>query len=455
MEKWSLMDDFFRLPWFSRVWTLQELALNLKDATFCCGDQTIEWSTMVKAWDGMKASICDHFFSLDNAMGPYLNLHYDLRWWRSAWTADFDVSDHWLKFERPTGIRPQLSNILSMVRNRQCHDPKDKIFGVFGICQLLDVGMPEPDYQKDLEQIFFEVTSAIIYAEDDLSVLYKVPGPARNHHLPSWVPDWEHGWTYTYAEPLTVLEGYSAGGESNPDLVNIDHGLRILKVHGKVVDVISHHRKSIPVMEKLPISAVLGVLSKDIDTLELLWASWAGFREWVQLVRQQFAEYTDAVEIFLNTILQGNTSASLRLESYGCNLEAAFGSWYSALVETQEMMDNEDGQENKDMWNRIWCVRHVPGYARGDRGIFAFHCHAWSYSGGRSFFTTASSRMGTCQGEVLGGDLVAVVPGSALPLILRQAGKKYSLVGHAYVHEIMHGEAWNNAEYKRKIISIT
>lgn len=344
------MGDFFHLPWFSRVWTLQEIALNLNVAVFYCGDQSIKWSTMRLAMSRMKKGIFDHYILLKDALYPYLELQ-DVQQWRSVWSLDPQISDHCLKFEPLDGPRPQISRILGSGRNNKCSDPKDKVFRLFGLCHFLNVPMPELDYRKSVEQIFFEVTRAIVYDEENLNILYETGGPSRNPRLPSWVPDWEHGWAYTCGAPLTRTEGFSAGGQKSPDSVTIDSDPQMLKVRGKIVDVISHSRKSIPVFQNLPFPAVVDSIPlAHTDVTADLSISWEAFREWVQCLRQQLSENPDTMEAFRSTVLQG---AEVSFGPEPNNAKAAFERWFIPLVETHKVMEREEGQKKENMINRL------------------------------------------------------------------------------------------------------
>ena len=65
----------------------------------------------------------------------------------------------------------------------------------------------------------------------------------------------------------------------------------------------------------------------------------------------------------------------------------------------------------------------------------------------RRFFITEKGHLASGPAEMEIGDLIAVVFGSKQPLILRRVNNeinkelRYELIGHAYVHGIMHGEA--------------
>ena len=53
----------------------------------------------------------------------------------------------------------------SDARNRKLSEPKDTVLGLYGICLFLDLYIPFPNNEKDLQQIFFEATEAIIESE--------------------------------------------------------------------------------------------------------------------------------------------------------------------------------------------------------------------------------------------------------------------------------------------------
>jgi hypothetical protein len=46
------------------------------------------------------------------------------------------------------------------------------------------------------------------------------------------------------------------------------------------------------------------------------------------------------------------------------------------------------------------------------------------------------------------GDYVCIIPGCAVPFIVREDDEKYVLIGECYIHGIMDGEAMDMEEYK-------
>jgi hypothetical protein len=72
-----------------------------------------------------------------------------------------------------------------------------------------------------------------------------------------------------------------------------------------------------------------------------------------------------------------------------------------------------------------------------DRIAASFHT---AYSG-RRLFRTAGNSLGLGAQSLQAGDVVWVVAGAAVPTVLRPvSGKRWRLVGEAYIHGIMDGE---------------
>ncbi|KAF2811387.1 uncharacterized protein BDZ99DRAFT_497166 [Mytilinidion resinicola] len=58
---------------------------------------------------------------------------------------------------------------------------------------------------------------------------------------------------------------------------------------------------------------------------------------------------------------------------------------------------------------------------------------------------TADGYVGMVPGITEIGDRVAILKGGKLPFILRERGSDWELIGDAYIHGIMKGEAWNES----------
>jgi hypothetical protein len=227
------MYHLFGHPWFHRVWTLQEVALNTSsDAQVHCGATAISWH------DVQQARSLHYLLDPDAA---------DRRWQPvSAAMNAFELLRAEVRVMTKRNPRTgrvlsgpftsqtySLLEILRMARTRRAADPRDSVFGVFGICQALGIECPLPDYGMDVRDVFLEATKKIMEAERNPSVLMDVVAPGRDLSLPSWVPDWHSGW-----DPQCVTgRSHTKSGfiRSRDFRFSIDRSRRALTLKGQVV----------------------------------------------------------------------------------------------------------------------------------------------------------------------------------------------------------------------------
>ncbi|KAH0432494.1 hypothetical protein CcaCcLH18_06401 [Colletotrichum camelliae] len=159
------IEELLQLPWFTRVWVLQELMLS-RDAWVQCGALRVRWrelcALLVPILDRTKGPRC-------TALQNMQLLHRD-------------------------GKSSSLSTILQMREGCRASDPRDMIFGYMGmhtdkedVAKFITV-----DYETPLRRLLIS-TARYIYHCDGLEVLlFCVKRPHTNNwlNLPSWVPDW-------------------------------------------------------------------------------------------------------------------------------------------------------------------------------------------------------------------------------------------------------------------------
>ncbi|KAG4432169.1 hypothetical protein IFR05_012336 [Cadophora sp. M221] len=160
-------------PWFSRVWTLQELVLS-KNPLLQMGTARIDWET----------------FSRLTTIN-YLRRIFDLGMIRSSFKIYKNAS------RGITTSTAFLHNMLSLRRGSGVSDPRDMIFGHLGLCPLAHKAAIQSkipvDYGKSVTKLYEDVARQIILDENGLSLLADVewvPLEERRTGIPSWVPDW-------------------------------------------------------------------------------------------------------------------------------------------------------------------------------------------------------------------------------------------------------------------------
>ncbi|KAM0461561.1 hypothetical protein ACHAPV_004267 [Trichoderma viride] len=163
----------FLLPWWSRIWTVQEAILPPL-ATLYWGPCQIPWSTLDKA--------SESFF--DDSAPNVPN-----EFWHNAAIECLTVALRGLGASR----EEELFMLLWRWRHRKATDPRDKVYGLLGFRH--DVALPSVktcDYTVDVRTLYHKVTIDLINISTDLQPLLgrggersEIPG------LASWAVDWD------------------------------------------------------------------------------------------------------------------------------------------------------------------------------------------------------------------------------------------------------------------------
>jgi hypothetical protein len=101
-----------------------------------------------------------------------------------------DVANH-----RPTHSQTEydwmewLVTKLPEIRKKECSDPRDRIFGLYGLC--CTIPQPLPDYTLTASEVYRRFTVDAIRSTQALTILDKIENSGSPEiDVPSWVPDW-------------------------------------------------------------------------------------------------------------------------------------------------------------------------------------------------------------------------------------------------------------------------
>lgn len=167
--------DFFQLPWFSRIWTLQE-AVFAKELTFWLAAQTISWSDMVfvaKTWRAAKT-------------------------WRSRtqsadrWSSDALYTLYRLR--RATASTTSVFDVLSASSGRAATLKHDSVYGLLGLLSTTQLSQrlsAWADYRRSPRLTYLEFARSIIQSEGVELLLY-FSSLEGSKFLPSWCPDFSN-----------------------------------------------------------------------------------------------------------------------------------------------------------------------------------------------------------------------------------------------------------------------
>lgn len=194
-------NDVLVRSWFRRLWVLQEAVVSHR-LSIQCGRRRISWDDFCRILLDSPRYHDRYGFSLANRTRyevvrdmhltrcEYLKAH-NLISYLPEWRLQSTIHrENWL----------DLLNMLERGRSMEASDPRDKIYGLLGIFNGIDITQPgfEIDYRESWQQVYTRFARNIIEVTGRYDVLsYVLPRMVDSSELklatsplPSWVPDW-------------------------------------------------------------------------------------------------------------------------------------------------------------------------------------------------------------------------------------------------------------------------
>jgi len=175
----QIMTHICSLPWFGRLWIIQEFALAKSDPIVVLGSQTMSWYSFYKATD----TILDMRYGIESQLEAALFSRFDA------------VTDRICALSqiRQQRQRQGLFSCLFKSRYAMATDPRDKVYGLLGLCKPRASTQITLDYNCSVQQVFAEATVASVIETSSLAYLRYPPHTpqdvASTPGMPSWVMD--------------------------------------------------------------------------------------------------------------------------------------------------------------------------------------------------------------------------------------------------------------------------
>ncbi|KAI1500785.1 heterokaryon incompatibility protein-domain-containing protein [Biscogniauxia marginata] len=392
LEHWCSVALLFGRTWFTRAWVIQEIVL-AQSTIVLCGRHTLDWNDM-------------------ETMSHFLATRTSANIFKTHLFKDHDAKP--ISYKNPTKLKAikddkagdsgdVLLRCLIRCRTYDASNDHDKVYSLLGLVHK-DQELPKilyPDYHRSVPQLYTDVTKYILKNAKDLHVLAHAEGddfkqPKYISALPSWVPDWS-----VRAElglRITNYKRYQAAGDL-PCFKEVQPG-GCLILRGAQLDVVSQ----------------IGDTKAEVNSSKVC-------TNWLGILKQ------------------------LELEYPGRDHHDAF--WRTLVVDT----DSEGKVPVKNPWGNafhVWMgLKDNP--PPEERKSATEYETAFMHSLNLRLFRTSRGHLGLGTKSCRKGDLVWIVPGSRVPLILRNVDGKgplrYRLVGGTYLHGFMQGESLSELEF--------
>jgi hypothetical protein len=442
-ELWRHLRKLFELPWFTRTWIIQEVALSRGDPIFLHGQRTYPWHRLGWASSWLRRN-------------GYLRLSHIPNQMQNVDT---------LSNIRRSRIRWRLDALLIATSIKcQATDQRDKIYALLGLAAenqdpayLSDA--LRPNYELDIAEVYTKVTLFFLWEYKSLSILTRASGVSgdvsysqRKHQfelLPSWVPNWcdfavverkvakslswlSHPGTADSAA-LGFLEHYNASAGLPAKLFESPHQ-PVLRLSGLKADVVISATQFDDELHSL------GGYACEPPLLQL-WRAAVPFLP-------EGASLLDWVASWVKT----TTAEQYRLS--GRTAEQILKDGSASLLELLS-----DKYEQSCSTNQSCSPDFIPLLDElsigGDPESYTSLATNFCYN--RKFIITSKRRMGIGPTGTQPGDLISVIFGGGVPYILRTQENGFLFVGESYIHGLMDGEAiraWKEGELVEEIVEL-
>ena len=221
-------------PWWSRLWTLQEVVL-ARDAWLICGDNWLSWT------------------KLQMLNNRWLYLQTESRSVTHSMILSNLITETWsMKMQRfdEGPERTSLVTLLEQTAFFDTTDPRDKVYALVGLAAELP-GF-RVDYRASVREVFRSLAISEMARSKSLNILLSAGlNPGENQwNFPSWVPDWTTQRkrpapippTHPFMFMMGLPDGVQVIGEDT--LRVIGHTITTIKTRGVTFDIISGHHRS-------------------------------------------------------------------------------------------------------------------------------------------------------------------------------------------------------------------
>ena len=411
----SLCFELVKREWFTRLWTVQELALANRDPIVGCGSKWMPWSILSRAWQRVAMREFEKMQMVMPESRPGME---------SGGDTDLVLRTSGIKLDLLINIRAaastrggdSLRNLLLHTNTSQVTEPKDRIYALLGMMSKQDREKITVDYSRDVGTVFAGAVAHIFEKGQGPFFLsgLELTGPMTSASTPSWVPNF--GSKSLLSPSRFHAPGIGASGDgSNCTNGAVSDDLKTLRVRGLYIDTVAeiiefgHWGEC---LSRLPEVEELAVQARQLAACD------TNDRPYLKPFKSK--------EPLWRTLITNRayTGATREVAPH------SYGAMYEILLRKQR---NESGQSCADESTRD------------------YELSLMNYLPCSRFFITATGFCGIGPEVIEKGDQIAIWFGSPAPFILRphpqpeaeQNGTIFAVVCVAYVAGIMDGEMVN------------
>ncbi|KAK0104424.1 hypothetical protein ONS95_004717 [Cadophora gregata] len=410
--------NLFRRDYFWRIWIVQEIACARK-ATVYCGADSMPWSRLLflsETLDKVLARARDEGYEDDSAI-VFLMMRGGPGILKATTTSIVSFS--------AVHAQPLLDLLCShMIKGST--DPRDKVHGLVGIsADWADFG--KISYERSTRALFLHTAQYIISTTQKLNVICIKQNDDNPHNLPSWVADWERRNIFPKfgVKQLYIRQPPFAASRNVKALFNFTKDREVLNARGFIVDTIAtvaqpFHDNWLGPGTPVPRSI------RASHGLRAFHGWWSVFTDKIGKERYEVFQRAFCGGAWAPPESEFEQDLSLRLAFF-------FGMIRKCLPELQ--MDNDLLLMFPDLKIESQ-VLEARQYALVFSASRRMH--------GKRFVVSSAKLAGLAPQAAREGDKIVVLFGCDFPVVMRNMGTYWLLIGEIYVDGIMYGEAMDD-----------
>ena len=416
LEAWEAVKVLFELPFFHRVWIIQELGL-ARQARLLYGSHWVDWP-----------EIAGFAFAMDNKAAFLVN-HFQLKSWI--------VNHSYLIWSKSSSGQPRYSflEVLNWARVHRSTEPLDRIYAFLGHPSGSVGGslIVEPNYSISVTQAYTELAVKIILQSKNLRTLSAVDHETEpmNSAFPSWVPAWH------VDSRCAMLLTPTPAAPTSDDFISIRQiaDKTILRTRGFVIDTVSTYSEVLNHNELRALNFENEMQKAIPFLLDHLWARLTT----PEPLAYPLEHSLDAFSLTLVSGYHNGQPVAQRMEQHRND--------FAAYLYSFEKIRPTDGiAQGSGMLASLPLTIRRDVESRAAKGSAAQFVQDMTWvCMPRRAFRTVSGHIGLGPRILKNGDRCCVLLGSALPMILRRRvdghSNKYVLLGEANLHGFMNCEA--------------
>ncbi|KAN0090561.1 HET domain containing protein [Hyaloscypha variabilis] len=426
-KEWHALYHMLRRAWWRRIWIIQEVVA-AKEVLFLCGKLSLNPSDISKCL---------------RILSTHQRTQQPLLFKQAAIVLEYGTFSLASSYLRQT---PWIDNSILQTLYKTglalASDPRDKIYAVLNLASDGAKLIPRPDYKLSTAVVYTQLVISIIQSTNRLDVLSLASSTVYprtlDEELPSWVPDFSQRATSSINSSFSSLRPVSAD-EDSVAITSFNHNFRTLSVRGFVIDSIDG------------LAQVLGTETSSHGNS-------------LQQSKSKHAPHwpsgaTRTIQVITQSLLAGpKTPVPALREERMQEIADSFAEDYRQFASnhgehsyTTPPRSSHWFYHNQDLVAfgksiKQWVLEYTSPTTSNisPGGFFDYRSSRHWYS--RRLFTTVAGNVGLGGNLCRPGDLICILLGCSTPIVLRPKQLAFQLIGEAYVHGSMDGEAMKGVE---------